>query len=299
VSDDAVNRTVELNQDGRARPYLLHVPPGRPENPRPLLLELHGRGIDAVTFDNLTGFRALADETGFAVAMPSAIAELWNDGRYARMAGSGPDDVGYLLAVLDDVAARVPIDPNRVYVAGMSNGATMAGRLAIEHAERFAGVGQVAGTAALELARNAAPAGPLSVISIHGAGDRYSPYEGGVRSGLKARLVLRNPAEPSQGVEEWASFWARVDHLPVEPTTETIRPDTTVLRWTNTDLTDRTDRSGQAGGPEVVLYRIEGGGHTWPDSTFTLPRFIFGRTTRTFNATRVIWDFLASHSRRR
>ena len=240
----------------------------------------------------MTGFRALADEAGLVVAMPSAIGEFWNDGRYASMANEGPDDVGYLVAVLDDVAARVPIDLDRVYVVGMSNGATMAGRLACEHAERLAGLGQVAGTAALELALGAAPAGTLSVISIHGTGDRYAPYEGGRRSGLRARFWLRNPAGHAQGVEQWASFWARVDHLDGDPTTETISQDTTVLRWKGA-----TDRLGQTGGPEVVIYRVEGGGHTWPDSTFTLPSFIFGRTSRTFSATRVIWDFLASHSR--
>jgi poly(3-hydroxybutyrate) depolymerase len=33
-------------------------------------------------FDRWTGFSALADEEGFMLAMPSAIGEVWNDGRY-------------------------------------------------------------------------------------------------------------------------------------------------------------------------------------------------------------------------
>ena len=48
---------------------------------------------------------------------------------------------------------------------------------------------------------------------------------------------------------------------------------------------------------DVVFYRIEGGGHTWPGSQPVLPRFLFGRTSQAFDATRVIWTFLAAHVR--
>jgi len=47
-------------------PYLLQAPPaaGTAGDRLPLVLELHGRGIDAETFDRMTGFGALAGEGG-------------------------------------------------------------------------------------------------------------------------------------------------------------------------------------------------------------------------------------------
>jgi poly(3-hydroxybutyrate) depolymerase len=47
----------------------------------------------------------------------------------------------------------------------------------------------------------------------------------------------------------------------------------------------------------VAIYRVLGGGHPGPGRGKPLPGFIFGPTTRTFYATRVLWEFLAAHSR--
>lgn len=282
----AGRRTVPLSHGGRERPYVLHVPPAALSGRPSLLLQLHGRGIDPVAFDRLTGIRALADEAGFVVAMPSAVGEIWNDGRFLSMARDGPDDVGYLLAVLDDAASRLPIDRDRIYAVGMSNGATMAGRLACEHAERLAGLAQVAGTASLDVAAGSVPAGPLPVIEIHGTGDEYAPFAGDVRAGLRARVFLRHPAGPSVGVDNWAALWAHVNGAHDGPQIETLPPDTTIRRW-----------RGPTSASDVVTYRVEDGGHTWPGSSMSLPRFIFGRTSHAFSATRVIWDFLSVHAR--
>jgi len=65
-----------------------------------------------------------------------------------------------------------------------------------------------------------------------------------------------------------------------------IEPDVTIRRW-----------RGPQPACDVDFYRIDGGGHTWPGSPQTLPRFLFGSTSQTISATRVIWDFLAAHSR--
>jgi polyhydroxybutyrate depolymerase len=249
----------------------------------PLLLELHGRGIDAVRFDRLTGFGELATEAGFALALPSAVGEMWNDGR--NPAGTvGPDDVGYLAAVVDDAIARAPIDPHRIYVAGMSNGATMAGRLACELPVRFAAFAQVSGTAAVKVANGCHPARPTPALSIHGTGDDYAPYEGGIRQTLRGRIVLRHAGGPAMGVDDWARFWVRANGAAETPVVTVLPPDTTIRTW-----------RGSSPESDVVFYRVEGGGHTWPGGRWVLPAFMFGHTTRTFDAARVIWDFLSAH----
>ncbi len=292
--------TIPLSHDGFDRPYLLQVPPGAasasgstagsvtapdPPTALPLVLELHGRGIDPVRFDELTGFGTLADQTGFVLAMPAAVGEIWNDGRDAAPASRRPDDVGYVSTVLEDVAARLPIDQRRVYVVGMSNGAAMAGRLACERAEQFAAVAQVAGTAGVAIAVTCRPGRPVPILNIAGAADRVSPYDGGVRRGLLNRAMIRHAAGPSVGVDDWAEFWVAANGAHDGPVATIIPPDTTLRKW-----------HGPTPSSDVAFYRVEGAGHTWPGSRFNLPAFLFGHTSRTFDGARVIWEFLAAHS---
>ncbi len=277
---------IPLSHGGLGRPYLLHAPTTLAPGNVPLVVELHGRGIDPVAFDRWTGFTALADQAGFVLAMPSAVGEIWNDGRYPELMRDGPDDVGYLLAVIDDACTRLPIDRRRVYVVGMSNGATMAGRLACELPERIAGFAQVAGTAAVEIAARCHPGIPVPILQVHGTGDDAAPYAGGRRHSLRARLLIRHAAGPCVGVEEWARAWVSVNRALDGPVVTALPPDTTVRRW-----------SGASPASDVVFYRIDGGGHTWPGNQQPLPRLLFGRTSHTFAATKVIWEFLSAHAR--
>lgn len=282
----AGRRTIPFDHDGRQRPYLLYLPTeGKTEAGWPLVLELHGRGIDAVRFDAMTGFISLAEEKGFVLVAPSAMDEIWNDGRdpVAALRGA-PDDVGYLTAILDDVSERLPIYSRRVYVVGMSNGAAMAGRLVCERPERFGAVAQVAGTAAADVAATCRRDKPLPIIQIHGTADPYWPYEGGVARGLRKRVLLGRHYRPVVGVDEWAHMWISANGAAPEPALEHVSADTSARKW-----------HGPASSSDVVFYRVEGGGHTWPNAHLVLPSFIFGRATHTFSATKAIWAFFDAH----
>lgn len=253
------------------------MPDGAGERPA-LVVELHGRGIDPIRFDGLTGFRRLADEAGFVLALPAAVGEIWNDGRDPLRS---TDDVGYLDALIEDACRQCPVDPRRVYLVGMSNGAAMAGRFALERTERIAGIGQVAGTAAAAITKQHHPNRALRLIQIHGSRDEIAPYAGGSRRALRARLLVRRSFAASVGVDEWARLWVEALGGPETPQTDMPVPDTTRRTW--------RDAHGK---PTVVFYRVEGAGHTWPSSNIKLPRFLFGRTTTTFDATRTIWESL-------
>jgi polyhydroxybutyrate depolymerase len=277
--------TVNLHHDGRDRGYLLQAPPLLPPEGAPLLIELHGRGIDAARFDRMTGFAALAEEKSFVLAMPSAVAGIWNS-RPLPTDVDRPDDVAYLLALIDDVCSRISIDRRRIYVAGMSNGAGMAARLACLQPERLTAFAQVAGTGPDDLATRARPACPVPLVQIHGTADRIIPYGGGVRRRPLLRLLGHRSFGASVGVDDWAQFWAEANHAGGEPEVSRLPPDTTIRTW-----------RGPSGSADVVFYGVERGGHTWPSSRFRLPRVLLGRTSETFDATRVIWDFLSVHAR--
>ena len=276
--------SVHLSHEGFERPYLLHTPETLPE-PAPLLLELHGRGIDPERFDDLTGFRALADEQGFVVALPSAVGAVWNSRPYPGEVGR-PDDVSYLLALIDDICGRVPVDRRRVYLAGMSNGAGMAARVACLAPEHITAFAQVAGTGPAALLAGGSPSQAVPILQIHGSVDHYIPYAGGVRQGLAARIVMRRAFGPSIGIDAWARFWVEANQATDGPHVSQLPPDTTTRTWHSPST-----------GADVVFHRVQGGGHTWPSGRFRLPRILLGRTSQSFDATRVVWDFLSRQTR--
>src|SRR5438067_10520070 len=119
----AGDKLVTFRYDGSDRSYRIHEPAGRPEGQhRPLVLALHGGGQDATAMAKLTGLDNIADREGFTVAYPMGRHRRWNDGLTPATA----DDVGFLATVIDRVAASTPIDRNRLFLTGVSDGAVMA-----------------------------------------------------------------------------------------------------------------------------------------------------------------------------
>jgi polyhydroxybutyrate depolymerase len=268
---------VALDVGGRRRDYVLHVPAGLPAGPRPLVLELHGGGGTAANIERLTSLQAETDTHGWLVARPDGVDRQWNDGRPEVRAGI--DDVAFLSAVIDDVATRTPLDPARVYATGISNGALMSGRLACELADRIAAVGQVAGTQGVELAATCQPSRPVSVLVISGTADPLVPYAGGA---IGPVLGIGGARGTVLGAEAYVAAWVGRDRAG-PPATSEVAPDTTVRRYQG------------ASGSEVLFYRVDGAGHTWPGGRQYLPGALVGSTTRTFSASRVIVDFFAAH----
>jgi polyhydroxybutyrate depolymerase len=172
---------IRLAHGGIDRSYLLHVPPA--PGPHPLVMMLHGAGGSAEFAADETGWSRLADAQGFAVVYPEGVPvkphkapkfrtnpQEWNDG-----SGRGRhDDVGFLLAVLDDVAGAV--DPARVYVAGFSNGAGMTFRFAAEHADRVTAIAPVAGHCWVA---DPKPVRPVPTYYLIGDADPLVPLGGG------------------------------------------------------------------------------------------------------------------------
>jgi polyhydroxybutyrate depolymerase len=277
---------VAIRHEGRQRSYLLHVPPDLPD-PAPLVLEIHGRGIDPLRFDRMTGFMAHADAHGFVVALPAAIDEFWDDGRNG--VSDRPDDIAFIEAVLDNLPARVHVDEAATYAVGMSNGASMIGRIMClpeaSLAHRFAAAAQVAGTVLTSLLPPGGLPVSLPLLQIHGTSDPYWPYEGGLPRGVRERLLVHRTPAAAVGVDDWAATIARsIGTGYTAPETTAVSSDTSLRRW-----------KGPSGGLDADFYRVEGGGHTWPGARIALPGFVFGRTTRSFDATAEIWSFFSRH----
>ncbi|MAU12721.1 MAG: esterase [Anaerolineaceae bacterium] len=267
-----------LQHDGQERTYLAYAPDTLPDGPVPVLIGLHGGGGHAQQFMTSTGFNAIADARGFIAVYPDGIDRTWNDGR------DGPDpnvqarllidDVGFIEAVLDDVASHYSIDPDRVYATGISNGGHMAFRLACDVSERIAGIAPVVALVPANI--TCEPPNPVSVLLMNGTDDPLVPWQGGT--------LLRDRGEDLSTWESMA-LWAGINRCSEEIEAETL--PNTVLR----DLTLTQVHTYQNCDVPTVLYEVGNGGHTWPGDEHSLPRFIVGRTSLDFDASEVIADF--------
>jgi polyhydroxybutyrate depolymerase len=210
------------------------------------------------------------------VVYPEGVERRWNDG---RRAGAGQDDVEFIRILLDSLGHELPVDPKRIYAAGISNGAGLAYRLACDLPGVFAAIAPVAGAPAVAIEERCAATRPVSVISFQGTRDRLMSYEGGNVS--RRGQVL--------SAQRSAALLAQVNGCSPPPVV-TAEPDTVK------DGT-RVRRSAYGGcreGREVVLYTIEGGGHTWPGGP-AVGRLV-GRVSRDLDATRTMLDFFDRHS---
>jgi poly(3-hydroxybutyrate) depolymerase len=141
-----------VEHDGMTRSYELHVPDSYDGSvPVPLVVSFHGYASDPAEHAALSGLDDVAGLMGFIVAYPSGFAGTWNAGRCCGAAAfADVDDVGYVVEVMRDVSRRACIDPDRIYLTGVSNGGDMADRVAWERPGLVAAVAtaqsQVPGT---------------------------------------------------------------------------------------------------------------------------------------------------------
>jgi len=127
------NSTRTLSVGEQKREYLVHVPPDYDgKRPTAVVLAFHGGGSNAEQMEKFSGLSDKADEAGFMVVYPSGSGRLpdmltWNAGNCCGYAQRHKiDDVGFVAALLDDLATVANVDAKRVYATGMSNGALMS-----------------------------------------------------------------------------------------------------------------------------------------------------------------------------
>jgi polyhydroxybutyrate depolymerase len=252
-----------LQHDGITRSYRLYVPPGYTgAEPLPLVFNLHGYGSNASQQEFYSAMNAVAANELFFVCYADGVANQWSTGF-----GGSADDVGFINKLIDALHAEYQIDLRRVYSCGMSNGGYMSYLLACELEHRIAAVASVTGAMTPAFAANCNPSRPVPVLQIHGTSDDVVPYGGS---------ALNIP------IEDLVDFW--VAHNACDPVPEeTPIPDTNP----NDGCTAvRFDYGPCAENTEVVFYRIDNGGHTWPGAPLAI-----GVTNYDFNASQEIWNF--------
>lgn len=289
---------VALQVGNLERHYLLYIPPSYEKGkPLPLVIMLHGMGGTALLSLRETGWSAKADSENFIIVYPEATRpeqkrspnlrtnpQAWNDGSGRFHAAEREiDDVAFIKALIESLESSYSIDPDRIYVTGFSNGASMTFRLGAELADRIAAIAPHSGTCWTE---SLSPARAISVCYLAGDSDSLNPIGGGfpkLALGGKDQGGRQKPP-----VMEMITKWGKALKCDETPTTNTNEGGVRMLRF----------------GPgvnhsEVVYYCVEGLGHHWAGGTSQAPEFLVGKNNKKLNATDVVWDFFKSVSRPR
>ena len=278
----AKSRSIDVA--GEKRHYLIAPPPAGSTEPLPLVLVFHGGGGSAKGIATTTLMHELGAANGFIVVYPFGTGKrnnmggTWNAGGrppQGSAENNGIDDIAFIRALLAEVSRDYPVDPRRIYAAGLSKGGMIAYHLACRMSETFAAVAAVASTLT---SADCDPAVPVSILHIHGTGDENVPIEGG-----KGDHSARDSNWPP--VHDGLNLWRRVDGCQATQE-ETYRgPDTICRQFT-----------GCRGNTAVRYCEVDKGGHAWPGS---IPKKrqksndIY--VSQKFPATDVVWKFFVAH----
>ncbi|MES2567941.1 MAG: T9SS type A sorting domain-containing protein [Bacteroidota bacterium] len=262
---------------GIYRTYRLYVPAiYTGATARPLILNLHGYTSNALQQQQYTNFKPIADTANFLMVYPQGTKDgsnqpYWNAG----FSTTQVNDIAFLSALIDSLDLTYNINLNRVYSTGMSNGGFMSHTLACELSNRITAIASVTGGIfTTQYGSNCHPTRPVPVMQIHGTADATVPYAGNMSQGMMP-------------IDSVVRYWRKKNGC---------NPTATFSNVPNTSTTDGCTAehylySGGNSGSTVELFKIIGGGHTWPG-------FPFGGsgTNMDINASKEIWRFFNKYT---
>lgn len=269
----------------------------------PLMLSLHGSGSNATMQLAEGRWTDYAEQEDIIIVAPESTALHANgkissegklpyeigqsDAAYVRWAATstdpcvqfGVDDVQYLSDLIDLFVDSGYADAGRVYSSGLSHGAFMSLRLALERPEKIAGIGVVAGLLCAEF-EDIQMSRPVKIVLIHGTQDAIVPFQG-----MKYRTDGGEELVWAYSSEETVAWFLKQYGMEDGPTVSQL-PDTDPEDGTTLTRRAYADRDGQE---LIVQYVVDGGGHTWPGGTQYAPVSVCGAVSRDAQAAELIW----------
>ncbi len=254
----------------------------------PLVIVLHGNtqtGADMVT---RTAWPAVAKRENFAVVFPDGLNHSWadlrpNNLRAGRVPPHGTDDVAFVTRLVEKFVADGSADPKRIYVTGISNGGAMTMTLICKRADLFTAAASVVMNLTEQSASLCRPSRPVPMLMMNGTADPLIPYNGG-------RGTSRFAVDGFWSADKTLAFWRKTNGCDAKATTTDLTDIDTADRSTVTRI-----ESNCPAGRDVVLYRINDGGHRMPGSADArFPRLantFLGPQNHDIDGAETIWAF--------
>ncbi|TMT77633.1 PHB depolymerase family esterase [Haloterrigena sp. H1] len=294
-----------LGSDHDGRSYRLYVPPGYDaDEPVPLLVFLHGCRQTPAAFAAETGMNEVAADETFLVAYPKQSRfgnplRCWNwyDDTDATR---GNGELAWLADLTHSVIDEFAVDEDRVYVAGLSAGGSMAARAIVEYTDLFAAAGVHSGPA------YDAVGSALSALSQMYRGDRQDGREAGIeayeamadRARAIPTIVFHGTDDDVVDVANARQLTAgtlRASHLGVDGDEETLEVEPDRVETGTSGPYEYARRQYRDGSGTLVVeeWLVDGMGHAWSggssDGRFTAPNGP--------DASRLLWQFVSEYER--
>ena len=230
----------DIYYGGILRSYYVAYP-NNFSDPSGLIVNMHGFGGNASSQVSGTQMNAYAHPHNLAVVYPQGInssigSTSWNVGTFWDF--NSQDDVGFIGAVIDDVASNFQIDLNRVYACGYSNGGYMAYELACDLSDKITAFGSVAGNFMLNVDQECDSSREVPIIHIHGTNDPTVDY-------------YPPSFDQALTIEESIDFWSALNSFNLE-SYEPLN--------SNVEIYSYYKESSPA---QFVHYKVIGGQHEW------------------------------------
>jgi polyhydroxybutyrate depolymerase len=277
---------------GVKRTYTAIIPT---KTPAPLVLVLHGNTQQGEDMRTRTSWPDVARREGFAAVFPDGLNRAWADlrgdaGRAGRSPPAGTDDTAFLTELIAKFVRDGMADPKRIYVTGVSNGGHMTLTLACTHTDLFAAAASVIANFTETMMASCKPSRSIPMLMMNGTADPLIAYDGGRGT---SRYAVPNAVSTASTI----AFWRKTNGCAAADGRSTRLPDkdkddsSTVTRI-DSDCPD---------GRDVVLYRVDGGGHRMPGS-FPDARFVrvvdalLGPQNHDIDGAETIWAFFKAHT---
>jgi polyhydroxybutyrate depolymerase len=280
-------RAETINVGGVTRSFAVTLSEARPA---PLVIVLHGHTQTGADMIARTSWPQVARREHFGVVFPDGLDRAWADLRPdTRRALSAPpkgtNDVAFITELVEKFVRDGSADPKRVYVTGVSNGGAMAMTMVCARADLFAAAASVIFNLGDEAANLCHPARAVPMLMMNGTADPMIPYEGG-------RGTSRFAAGGFWSTEQTLGFWRHNNGCAAE--------DAAAAELDDRDPDDQSTvtriTSYCPAGQDVVLYRVNDGGHRMPgrvpDARFPrMVTYMLGPQNHDIDGAEVIWDF--------
>jgi polyhydroxybutyrate depolymerase len=282
----AGNRRHSLKYQNLSRYYFVHIPPHK-HTRYALVINLHGGGSHGRDQEQFSDMNKTADKYGFYVVYPNGIGKLqnrfltWNAGDccgYAHEHHS--DDVGFLSRVLDAVIKQYPIDPRRVYVTGMSNGAKMAFYLAEKLPNRIAAIAPVSGG---RIPDSSKALKPMPIMYFHSLDDPRALYHGG----LGPAFPFTNQHVLHPDIDAVLAAWAKINGCSGARKQVDLRTYASEEKFHTAHKLVYQDCKRAP----IILWQLEKSGHVWPGGRQDYLESVLGESTQVIDANEEMWQF--------